>query len=332
MHRSRLALRTCQRALSSSTPGRAAAASTSTSTSYQPPVKAGSLPAYDAALEYIQQDRENKLKQLEQLKQSGAAQDKLDKLEVEAWSNDPETRWRAKTGAGDMSKPVYRQLAERKWRKEGDLAILMQRVTQMHVTPDLLAEINPQADVRIQVAGETIEPGVFTAPARTREGFEVTAQVFHPEERLYTLLLVDPDVPDEMDQTFTTYAHWLVPNIPLSATSTTLPLDSLPASLAYVPPHPQNGTPYHRYTTLLLEQSSQLELSSEPERLGFSVREFVDQYGLSPAGVSFFRQKWDKDVSAIYSEVLGEYVPEPKYGRPPKIDTYANRPAKYEVV
>ena len=191
MHRSRLALRTCQRALSSSTPGRAAAASTSTSTSYQPPVKAGSLPAYDAALEYIQQDRENKLKQLEQLKQSGAAQDKLDKLEVEAWSNDPETRWRAKTGAGDMSKPVYRQLAERKWRKEGDLAILvrpfsprsmptraaadcffyaqMQRVTQMHVTPDLLAEINPQADVRIQVAGETIEPGVFTAPARVRQ-------------------------------------------------------------------------------------------------------------------------------------------------------------------
>lgn len=85
----------------------------------------------------------------------------------------------------------------------------------MHVTPDLLAEINPQADVRIQVAGETIEPGVFTAPARvrqacrciirleptgltpcyslqTREGFEVTAQVFHPEERLYTLLVVDP--------------------------------------------------------------------------------------------------------------------------------------------
>lgn len=128
MHRSRLALRTCQRALSSSAPGRAAAASTSTSSSYQPPVKAGSLPAYDAALDYIQQDRENKLKQLEQLKQAGAAQDKLDKLEVEAWSNDPETRWRAKSGAGDMSKPVYRHLAERKWRKEGDLAILVRTI------------------------------------------------------------------------------------------------------------------------------------------------------------------------------------------------------------
>lgn len=27
--------------------------------------------------------------------------------------------------AGDLSKPVYRHLAERKWRKEGDLAILV---------------------------------------------------------------------------------------------------------------------------------------------------------------------------------------------------------------
>ncbi|GAA5991045.1 hypothetical protein JCM10908_006515 [Rhodotorula pacifica] len=332
MHRSRLALRTCQRALSTSAPARAAATTPAASTtpSYQPPVKAGSLPAYDAALEYIQQDRENKLKQLEQLKQSGAEQEAIDKLEVEAWSNDPETRWRAKNGAGDMSKPVYRHLAERKWRKEGDLAILMQRVTQMHVTPDLLAEIQPQADVRIQVDGETIEPGVFTAPARTRDGFQVTAQVFHPEERLYTLLVVDPDVPDELNQTFTTFAHWLVPNVPLSAISSALSLDTLPATLSYVPPHPQNGTPYHRYTTLLLEQPSKLELAQEPERLGFSVREFVKEHGLKPAGVSFFRQKWDEDVSAIYNEVLD--APEPRYGRPPKIDTYVNRPAKYEVV
>lgn len=98
MHRSRLALQTCKRALSCTATQRAAAASPSAS--YQPPVKPGSLPAYDAALEYIQQDRDSKLKQLEQLKQQGAAQEALDKLEVEAWSNDPETRWRAKQGAG----------------------------------------------------------------------------------------------------------------------------------------------------------------------------------------------------------------------------------------
>ena len=126
----------------------------------------------------------------------------------------------------------------------------------MHVTPDLLAEINPQADVRIQVAGETIEPGVFTAPARVRQacrciirlkptelipccsftdtrrirgdrsGLPSGGAVVHfarrrsrsvallsqawPPSRSTDSALPPTDVPDEMNQTFTTYAHWLV--------------------------------------------------------------------------------------------------------------------------
>jgi len=44
----------------------------------------------------------------------------------------------------------------------------MQRVTQMHVTPDLLADIKPSADVRLTVAGSTIEPGSYTKPADVR--------------------------------------------------------------------------------------------------------------------------------------------------------------------
>lgn len=41
----------------------------------------------------------------------------------------------------------------------------MQRVTQMSVTPDLLPEIAPEADVRIRIGAEQIVPGVFTSPA-----------------------------------------------------------------------------------------------------------------------------------------------------------------------
>ena len=44
----------------------------------------------------------------------------------------------------------------------------MQRVTQMSVTPDLLPEIAPEADLRIRVGQEQIVPGVFTAPADVR--------------------------------------------------------------------------------------------------------------------------------------------------------------------
>ncbi|BGP17591.1 hypothetical protein JCM10213_001240 [Rhodosporidiobolus nylandii] len=328
MHRSRTALRALSRQLSTSAAPAAAPAS------YAAPLKPGVLPAFDEAVAYIARDREAKLEQLEQLRKDGADKAQLEKLEVEAWSNDPETRWRAKNGQADLSKPVYRHLAERAWRKEGDLAVLMQRVTQMHVVPDLLPSISPKADVRIRIAGQAVEPGAYVKPAQTREGVEISAQVYHEEERLYTLLLIDPDVPDEINQTFATFAHLLVPNIPLSATSSSpLPLSTLPSTLSFVPPHPQKGTPYHRYTALLLEQSSALELDAADatlEREGFSTREFVEKHGLKAAGVSFFRQVWDKDVSAIYEEVLN--LPEPRFGRPPKVDTYAGRPAKYEIV
>ncbi|GAA5873785.1 hypothetical protein JCM16303_002588 [Sporobolomyces ruberrimus] len=325
MHRTRQSLRTLSRSL----------ATQATASSYAPPIKAGSLPAYDQALAYITRDRESKLKQLEELKgNKEVEQAVLEKLEVEAWSNDPETRWKAANSQADLSKPVFRFLAERKWRKEGDLAILMQRVTQMSVTPDLLPEIVPEADLRIRIGSEQIVPGVFTNPADTREGIEVSAQVFHSDERLYTLVLVDPDVPDELNQSFTTFAHWIVPNIPLSATSSPiLPLSSLTSTLPYIPPHPQNGTPYHRYTVLLLAQpeNATLELNeNEIERLNFDTRDFAAEHKLEAKGVSFFRQKWDKSVSKIYEEVLQQ--PEPRFGRPPKVDTYIGRPPKYEVV
>ncbi|GAA5895427.1 YbhB/YbcL family Raf kinase inhibitor-like protein [Sporobolomyces salmoneus] len=326
MHCTRQSLRTLTRSL---------ATQASSTSSYSAPIKPGVLPAYDQALAYIARDREQKLKDLEELKGNKEVdQAVLEKLEVEAWSNDPETRWKANNGQADLSKPVFRFLAERKWRKEGDLAILMQRVTQMSVTPDLLPEIVPEADLRIRIGEEQIVPGVFTSPADTREGIEVSAQVFHSDERLYTLLLLDPDVPDELNQSFTTFAHWIVPNIPLSATSSSvLPLSSLPSTLLYIPPHPQNGTPYHRYTVLLFAQPENAKLQleeSEIERLDFDVRDFAAEHKLEAKGVSFFRQKWDKSVSQIYEEVLQQ--PEPRYGRPPKMDTYIGRPPKYEVV
>lgn len=101
--------------------------------------------------------------------------------------------------------------------------------------------------------------------------------------------------------------------------------------MPYVPPHPQQGTPYHRYTFLLFAQERPLELAAEAvERHGFNVRAFAQEHTLEAAGVTFFRQKWDKAVSEIYRDVLK--VQEPRYGRPPKMDTYAGRPPKYDIV
>lgn len=81
--------------------------STRAAATYTPPLKPGVLPAYDAALAYLAQDRSDKLKRLDQLKQEGnkdvEQQHVLEKLEVEAWANDPETRWRANSGNGERA-------------------------------------------------------------------------------------------------------------------------------------------------------------------------------------------------------------------------------------
>lgn len=117
------------------------------------------------------------------------------------------------------------------------------------------------------------------------------------------------------------------PNIPLSATSSDL--TNLNSHTTYIPPHPQRGTPYHRYVTLLLPQppiskyslstaarvtgptSRHLDIPVVPdeERHGFNVREFVGKWELNAAsggGAHMWREIWDKDVSEIYKNILSE--------------------------
>ena len=57
-----------------------------------------------------------------------------------------------------MHKPIYRFLMNRKWR-EYRRPVLMQRLTQMHVMPDILPSIDPVVDVQVRFAGRDVAPG-----------------------------------------------------------------------------------------------------------------------------------------------------------------------------
>lgn len=107
-------------------------------------------------------------------------------------------------------------------------------------------------------------------------------------------------------------------NIPLSATTDSIDASAGRTVVSYVPPHPEKGTRYHRYTYLLFEQSQAVpEQASIPEEqiTDFDVRSFADEHGLSPAGVTFFRQVWDQDVPKIFEQVLSEFRPSSPYRR-----------------
>ncbi|KAK9899746.1 PEBP-like protein [Cystobasidium minutum MCA 4210] len=333
---SRRSLATAATQASASSSAASTSSAGAAATSYSRPVPQGSLPVYDEALAYIEQDRKEKLKALEDLKKElqslgsdassssrSELQNRITATEIASMINDPEVRWQFRNGAADMSKPVNRYLAEQAWRDNGDLGILMQRVSQMNIVPDLIGHIAPQVDLRVSLKGGYVEPGSFINPNQTIKAPKLKVQVYHPEERLYTLLMVDPDSPDAATDGFRTKCHLAVANIPLSATVDSIDLSAGRTLLSYTPPHPEKGTRYHRYTYLLLEQSQALPdqtVVSEEHIKDFDVRSFAAEHSLEPVGVTFFRQVWDQDVPTIFKDILKQ--PEAIYGRPPKVDRY----------
>ncbi len=123
------------------------------------------------------------------------------------------------------------------------------------------------------------------------------------------------------------------PNIPLSAhhASRILGLDN---HTKYIPPHPQRGTPYHRYVLFLLQQpprgSSEYTLNIEArakpdeptslsldipvvpdeQRNGFDLRSFMHKWGFdmrTGGGVHMWREVWDKHVSTVYKDLISMF-------------------------
>ncbi|KAJ7321538.1 phosphatidylethanolamine-binding protein, partial [Mycena albidolilacea] len=156
-----------------------------------------------------------------------------------------------------------------------DLDLLMERLHQMNIIPDVLPVPHPSVDLHVttRLMPEHFESLMNAPSTRSKRSSraitcvffstavdncstqtcvppKLYANVFHTDVRLYTMLLVNPDVPDPENQTNTTFCHWHKPNIPLTTTHMgRIPL--LNTHMRYVPPHPQRGTPYHRYALLL---------------------------------------------------------------------------------
>lgn len=320
----------------------------------------GLNPAYDEALKVISAYKIKKTaeakevsKEIEQAQKSNDTElvsdlkKKWFNLAVEAEINDSEVLWNAKHGNYDLSKPVYQYLKEKEWN-ERPLEVLMQRLLQMFVLPDLLdprvvgiptAQLNivlpTSEDKDISAA---IEPGVVIEPQTARKQPEIELVTFHKDTRLHTLVMVDLDEPFEQQQTFREQFHWVVGNVPFSMTQSKMDLTDALELMPYIPPHPAKGTPTHRYAIVAFAQgeadTTKLDKSSiELDSRHMVLREFAAQYDLHPVGISFFRANWDESVDEVYRDVLQQTPPE--YGEMPpmrkdvgpdgrKIDAYEN--------
>lgn len=296
------------------------------STSWQPALPAGQNPAYDAALAFLDSYKASSQSRLEALRSqtlTPRVEAEIRALEVSSLVNDPATRrlFRQSGGVGMMDRPVMRHLAQKRWEKEGGLDLLMQRVEQMGVVPDIIGGIKGSLPIRFAVGGKVVEPGSRQLPSAYDTPPTLHVQILDDaEEGLYTLLMVDPDSPQYETQSYAQRIHYLKSDIPLTVQSGETDLFSSEVGsevLNWEPPLPPRGSGLHRYVFFLLRQPSSSALPTERE--GSELRTLLDK-GYTVSAVSLFRSQWSAEensyIEETYRGVHGTEVP--VYEKPPK--------------
>ncbi|CAI4214816.1 unnamed protein product [Parascedosporium putredinis] len=193
----------------------------------------------------------------------------VEQLKILADINDPVVKRKFEDGVGDMDKPIYRYLANQKWRSY-DQKVVLQRIEQFHIVPDLLPKFDPIADVQL---------------------FFRRVKVFDKGERLVSVVVLDADVPD------------------LDADSFTKSRITSPDQLAvpWLPAFAHKGSPYHRLAVFVLEQRPGETIDVEKLKGlynkgvegGFSLKSFRDKFGLKPVGFNMFRTVYDENTTAV---------------------------------
>ncbi|EIW72124.1 hypothetical protein TREMEDRAFT_26649 [Tremella mesenterica DSM 1558] len=320
----------------------------STELTWTPVLPPGQNLAYDTALSFLSSHRSNLLKRLEALRSahpnpSPDVQAKIDHLSLQADINHPPLRrlFRQTLGQSHMHLPVMRHLAERHWTREGGRDLLMQRIETLQIVPDLLPEVLPTSSVRLVFPSPSLDkPGSIQRVWNLETPPKLHMQIFHhpsslrnPSSRLpegrYTLLVIDPDSPDHLSQSYAPRLHYLKRDIPLTVSSGSVDLFQAEGieEAKWEPPAPAKGSGNHRYVFVVIQQpatpSSIPETVENVARENFDLRTYLKERGLRSSdvvGVTLFRAKCteedDEYIKKVWKEYRGEEMP--VYGKPPK--------------
>ena len=209
-----------------------------------------------------------------------------------------------------MNRPIYRHLADTQWRQYRR-KVQLQRITQMHVVPDILPHIDPVAEVTLSFGRHKIQPGAFVDSRISAQPVRLNVQVFDKGPRLVSVVVIDPDVPSPETDGFHSRCHFLAVNILVTPAKTALPLRRFKEGdsqciLPWLPPFAQKGSPYHRLSIFVLQHrdGKPLDLGRMKRlgREGFSMRAFTGQYNVLPVGVALFRSIWDEGTAGVMTK------------------------------
>ncbi|KAF2860013.1 putative mitochondrial large ribosomal subunit YmL35 [Piedraia hortae CBS 480.64] len=235
---------------------------------------------------------------------------KLEETKILADINDPLVKKKFEDGMGDMSKPIYRHLADKKWRSYKRL-LLVQRITQMHVVPDILPAIDPIVSTSLGWPAQKkwTKHGDFVDSLVSERPPAMKIQPYDQGKRLYTIAVVNPDVPNVKADGYTHRCHFLASNIEVSPTDTEVDFNKLAESqviLPWMPAYSQKGLKYQRMAIFILEQTkypldvaAAKQMSRYSTRDGFTLRSLLDKFDLKPVGVDLFRTRWDENTADV---------------------------------
>ena len=205
-----------------------------------------------------------------------------------------------------MNKPVYRFLADRKWR-EYRRKILMQRITQLKVVPDVAPYCDPILDVKMTFGRKSVQPGDFVDSAISEKPMQLTIQSFEKDPKLVTIVIVDSDVPNFTTDAFDSRCHFLASNIELGPTTPQIDLANLAQDqvlVPWLPPTAMKGAPYHRLSILVLQQKDNIPIEKDAavkniRQDDFRARSLMTRHMLYPIGATLFRTKWDDSMAGV---------------------------------
>lgn len=207
-----------------------------------------------------------------------------------------------------MNKPIYRHLAEKKWRGL-PYRIISQRIQQLYIVPDVLPKFEPVADVQLYFRRKKVEPGEILDSRVSEVSPRLKVQVFNAGKRLVSVAVVDLDVPNAETDSFDRRCHYLAANIPIAPDQPSLPLGKVnkdtQLAVPWLPAFSQMGAPYHRLGVFVLEQKdgATLDVAKLRElysgRDGFSLKSFQDKFPLKVVGLNIFRTVWDEGTAGV---------------------------------
>ncbi|KAI1818118.1 ribosomal protein YmL35 [Poronia punctata] len=232
----------------------------------------------------------------------------VEELKILVDINDPVVKRRFEDGLGDMNKPIYRYLAEKKWRGL-PYRLLAQRIEQLNIVPDVLPKLEPSVDVQLFFRRVKVEPGKIIDSRVSEVPPRLRVQVFNSGERLVSVAVVDLDVPNPETDSFDRRCHYLAANVPIAPDQPSLPLGKVnketQLAVPWLPAFSQMGAPYHRLALFVLEQKPGQTLDVEKLRElysgrdGFSLKSFKDKFSLELVGVNLFRTIWDEGTAGV---------------------------------